>query len=98
MYASFPLGGIWDLILLIPDHCRSNYFTLHKVEIPRFILVRVLWIHGSLYSPRVSKMPTQPTTLLEKMADEIKDTIFYTSNMYIMKEVAKMRTLWSLNK
>ena len=72
MYASFPLGGIWDLILLIPEHCRSNYFTLRKVEIPSFILVRVLWIHGSLYSPRVSKMPTQPTTLLEKMADEIQ--------------------------
>ena len=28
MYASFPFGfegGIWDLIILIPDHCFSIY-------------------------------------------------------------------------
>ena len=33
--ASFPLGfegGMWDLIALVPDHCRSLYFQLFCIN------------------------------------------------------------------
>ena len=34
-FSYFPFGyegSIWDLIVSVPDHCLSFYFTMHKLE------------------------------------------------------------------
>ena len=38
VYASFPFGfeaGMWDLIVLVPDHCPSFYFSVERPIIER---------------------------------------------------------------
>ena len=52
MCPSFPFGikgGIWDVIVLIPDHCLSIYFG--KTWIRKTYFVRCCLIHFNLSIP-----------------------------------------------
>ena len=45
-------GGMWDLILLIHDHCLSIYFVLNSLKSSSFVMTWLLksnWLQGKYY-------------------------------------------------
>ena len=42
VFSYFPFGfegGIWDLIVSVPDHCLYFYFSIHKYKTAKCILM-----------------------------------------------------------
>ena len=82
MHASFPFGfedGMWDLVVFIPDHCLSNFFTVDKAEIGIYFRVTsdILTTNHTTYAKLLiltgyrGRQKAKPLLHLMKLADNL---------------------------